>query len=277
MIPELVIILLTTLFCVMKILNNNDVFPVKLRFFVEQDPSLSYPKVNTQVSNLALYLISCLIPLFVFILILMNSFKSYRHFVLVLMESFHFYHQNVFILRLLLFYSTVSFFVTNIITDVLKLIVGRLRPSFYALCNYAGYNDAMTSRNFTTYFELTRNGRIGDFSKCLEKNQDAQYSFPSGHASTSFVGMMITGYFIFTLCYIVSKKYSVKLKTYMGFTFLLLSLWIAITRVQDYRHHTDDIIAGSLIGIIVPVIVFNTKKIIDVIDHEFTVMHILTS
>jgi len=147
-------------------------------------------------------------------------------------------------------FGLTSFFVTNIITDILKNVTGVLRPNFFAYCNYNGYNDAIISGNFTNYNLKSEFGRIGSFSKCYNYNNDVLRSFPSGHASVSFVCMTITSIIISYMSFYVSNNYNIVFSS----LFLILSSWISWTRVQDYKHHTIDIVTGAIIGMIVPLI-----------------------
>ena len=39
------------------------------------------------------------------------------------------------------------------------------------------------------------------------------------------------------------------LKTLLQVAYFILALWIGITRINDYVHHPEDVIMGSIIGI----------------------------
>lgn len=59
-------------------------------------------------------------------------------------------------------------------------VPGRL-PSMQALCDYAGYAQAISSGNYTSYLAATSPGAFGDLSKCLAASKPtwkAQRSFP---------------------------------------------------------------------------------------------------
>jgi membrane-associated phospholipid phosphatase len=248
---------LTTLclFIIIKKFSDYAIVPIPQTFFIEKDPTLSYPFVTGQVSSENLYLISCLIPFGMLIIssIIMNIFFRYKHIKNMNTKKIYTNPTPYYIYQMLMFGLT-SFFITSIITDILKNVTGVLRPNFFAYCNYNGYNDAIISENFTNYNLKSEFGRIGSFSKCYNYNNDILRSFPSGHASVSFVCMTITSIIISYMSYYIFKKYNIVFSS----LFLILSSWISLTRVQDYKHHTIDIVTGAIIGMIVPLIILTS-------------------
>ena len=107
-----------------------------------------------------------------------------------------------------------------VISNVIKYSCGRHRPDYFSR------------------FELGL-----DASELA----NGSLSFPSGHSSGSFTAMTFLFYYIcgqsnmlvdgqfFTMIFAMSPLY--------------LSTWIAITRVQNYKHNYSDILAGTLLGI----------------------------
>lgn len=86
------------------------------------------------------------------------------------------------------------------VTNVIKVMFMEQRPNFFAMCNYAGYADALESGDFTAYNAATSAGALGDISKCQADTShviEAQLSFPSGHASISSAGMVYLACFIY--------------------------------------------------------------------------------
>jgi len=107
------------------------------------------------------------------------------------------------------------------ICDTVKYACGRHRPDYFAR-------------------------QAADISAFEQKN--AHLSFPSGHSSGSFTSMT------FLFLWICGK-----LKIFhQGHFFTLLaagvplyfSTWVAVTRVQNYKHNYSDILAGILLGLI---------------------------
>ena len=73
--------------------------------------------------------------------------------------------------------------------------------------------------------------------------KEARLSFVSGHSSISFYRAMFL--IIFMKEYINKKLW----RTMLQFTHIILAHWISITRINDYMHHPEDVIMGSIIGI----------------------------
>lgn len=126
------------------------------------------------------------------------------------------------------------------ITNILKMMAGRQRPNFYALCDYAGYRDAVQSGNMTAYEAATYPGALGDLSKCRAPFADVAESlrsFPSGHSSISFSGMSYASLYL-RAAFKVRKGVSVSILSIMATTPLIVSSYIAISRVRDRWHNT---------------------------------------
>ena len=147
---------------------------------------------------------------------------------------------------------------TRFFTDFIKYYVGYLRPNFYTMCQYS--TDSMTCESNDEHLI-----------------NSARRSFPSGHASVSFCGMMCLGLSLSGKVGIhhglqpkgAATTHSITTTTtnttssssgtyeflYKKIGFLLsfglpmfLSTFIAASRVHDNWHHPADIVAGSLIG-----------------------------
>ena len=135
-----------------------------------------------------------------------------------------------------------------IATNAIKSYVGYLRPVFYDLCQP---ND--------------------DYQECTsEDSSEGRVSFPSGHASLSFSGMMIL------TCYLLARfgvySCSTVLKQSPDGTvlmeyrkpdrikkaFSILSLaplavacFVAASRVKDNMHFPADVVGGALLGSVI--------------------------
>lgn len=114
-----------------------------------------------------------------------------------------------------------SILVTNILTDITKSAVGRLRPDFMARC-------ILVNETCTGSLDAIRQGRL---------------SFPSGHSSTAWC---IAVYF--ALWWYLNGVGSRLQRVCLGFALLLLAALVGVTRLLDNKHHVDDVIGGSLLG-----------------------------
>jgi len=126
----------------------------------------------------------------------------------------------------------------RVITEALKNRIGRLRPDFLARCKWDASRHVCTGDIYQTF--------------------DGRRSFPSGHSSTAFVGMTFITLFLAgktaALCFNFTPSRGAFLRSRFARLCLVLlplvyAAWVAITRVEDYRHHKEDVIVGSVIGI----------------------------
>ena len=123
---------------------------------------------------------------------------------------------------------TLAGFINGTITNLGKIFAGRPRPNFYA--------------------------RI-DANK---DDLDAWKSFPSGHSSISFVGLVYTSL-------ILAGQFKIFNKGHQSWKVLLVIIpWlaagaVAVSRTRDYYHNFGDILAGTFIGIFVAFLVYFSK------------------
>ncbi|UZO25640.1 uncharacterized protein OCT59_017905 [Rhizophagus irregularis] len=126
-----------------------------------------------------------------------------------------------------------------IITFVALVLVGRPRPDFIDRCQpIKGSTDAQVY-GLSSSEICTRTDLLSDGFK----------SFLSGHSSTSFAGLGFLTFYLTGKLHIFDRKGY----TYKGFVAvapLILAIWIAISRTQDYRHHWQDVLAGSILGLV---------------------------
>ena len=123
---------------------------------------------------------------------------------------------------------------TNVVaTECLKLYCGALRPIFYAVCQPDATYTACTT---TDANEL----------------EDARKSFPSGHASQAWNGMMLLSLYLQRTWGVgrnpngnslLSRTVSI-----LALLPLALAIWIAASRIQDNKHFPVDVVAGSVLG-----------------------------
>ncbi|GAA5965605.1 hypothetical protein JCM3765_004752 [Sporobolomyces pararoseus] len=149
-------------------------------------------------------------------------------------KSFHDIHHGVLGLA-------ASRAIMRLTVEFLKTQVGRLRPSFFARCNY----DLVTKTCNVT----------GEHALALLK--DGRKSFPSGHSSTSFQGLLFLTLFLAGKngAFAISAPYprstplqSRFLRLSICIAPLFLAAFVCLTRLQDHWHHPTDVMAGATIG-----------------------------
>ncbi|KAJ2703358.1 hypothetical protein FB645_003922 [Coemansia sp. IMI 203386] len=125
----------------------------------------------------------------------------------------------------------------NTATNILKNAVGRPRPDFIDRCQ----------PNITENPPL----KLVDYRVCTQTDlsylHEGMRSFPSGHASLSFCGLMFTALYLAShLRYNDQRGHAYK--TLAFYLPLFCATLIAISRTADYHHHWQDVLAGSLLG-----------------------------
>ncbi|GAA5941982.1 phosphatase PAP2 family protein [Sporobolomyces koalae] len=140
--------------------------------------------------------------------------------------------------------------IMRLTVEFLKNQVGRLRPSFFARCHY----DLVTK---------TCNV-VGEHAQLLLK--DGRKSFPSGHSSTSFQGLVFlslflagkNGAFAISTAYPRSSALQSRfLRLSISIVPVFLAAWVCLTRLQDHWHHPTDVLAGATIGTACSLLVYS--------------------
>ncbi|CAL9087665.1 unnamed protein product [Musa textilis] len=131
-----------------------------------------------------------------------------------------------------------SVLITGVITDAIKDAVGRPRPDFFWRCFPDG-NDIYN--NVTT--EVICHGEKGVI-------KEGHKSFPSGHSSWSFAGLGFLAWYLAGKIQAFDHRGHVA-KLCIVFLPLLCASLVAISRVDDYWHHWQDVFAGGFLGLVV--------------------------
>lgn len=193
--------------------------PVFERQFLLDDDTISFPHKHNQVTSFWNHIVTLFVPIIVFMVVggLRRSLLEIHHGILAVLAA-----QGL----------------ARLTTEFLKHKVGRLRPDFLARCKWDKVIEACTGKVQTIV-----NGRK---------------SFPSGHSSTAFSGMFLLSLWMAgqtaAWCFHVPRPArTISSSRMIRFTLTLLPIswatFVAISRVEDYRHHKEDVIVGSLIGI----------------------------
>lgn len=221
--------------------------------FIERDPALSQPFKQDTVTNTVLILLSFILPLAVIIVFTIAKALYYRRKYGTDGHTKITFTVILWTIWWICITLVQAMGVALASTNTIKNVVGRQRPAFFDLVNYAGYTTALDTNNYNNYNAATVDGSLGDLSKVyLTDNrqvQDAQRSFPSGHASISFAGMsFLVGYLRWWLQ--VPKNKWFTLRGALSCCPLILSGFIAVSRVRDRKHNPDDISIGTLLGLL---------------------------
>ncbi|KAJ7642760.1 lipid phosphate phosphatase 1 [Mycena polygramma] len=197
--------------------------PVFERDFNAGDPVINHPHKKNQISGALNHFIALLIPAATVAAVglLRLSFVTLHHGILALLASRG---------------------MARLFTNVLKQ---RLMPDFLARCKWDDVALKCTGKKSTI--------------------SEGRLSFPSGHSSAAFAGMTFLSFWIAGQTAAWAFHAPVPAASFrssrlgrLSLTLLPLSwaLFVAVTRLQDYRHHKEDVIAGGLIGVLCGVICY---------------------
>jgi len=143
---------------------------------------------------------------------------------------------------------TLAMPLNGVLTDVIKLLVGRPRPDFAYRC-WPQSGGQVPEGGFSGESLVC----TGDHDTIIEGRK----SFPSGHSSFSFacwgfVFLYLSGKLGTFHCTQPISSW----RLLLPLVFLLIPLSIALSRTADYHHHWQDVLVGSLLGFSVIWIVY---------------------
>jgi hypothetical protein len=141
-----------------------------------------------------------------------------------------------------------------VLTDFIKVVVGRLRPNFLDVCRPDRSISELCSPN--NHLNKTHLVPEVDF-KCLNYDkpqiEESRKSFPSGHASLSFYSMV---FLILFIHHSWKSKRMGLLPRFIQFFLFMLALYSTLTRSIDNKHHVGDMIAGICLGTLIGCLTF---------------------
>ncbi|XP_043544662.1 phospholipid phosphatase 1 isoform X3 [Chiloscyllium plagiosum] len=128
------------------------------------------------------------------------------------------------------------------LTDIAKYSIGRLRPHFLDVCkpDWAKINCDL--------------GYIDEFT-CLgdpKMSIEARLSFFSGHSSFSMYCMVFLAFYLQAR---MVGDWSRLLRPTLQFGLIACAVYVALSRVSDYKHHWSDVLTGLIEGAIVAILV----------------------
>uniref|UniRef100_A0A0D9X746 Phosphatidic acid phosphatase type 2/haloperoxidase domain-containing protein n=1 Tax=Leersia perrieri TaxID=77586 RepID=A0A0D9X746_9ORYZ len=189
--------------------------------FVGRDmlTDLSYPLKGNTVPFWAVPLIAIVLPWVIF-------------------GGIYFKKKNVYDLHHGILGILYSVLITAVITDAIKNGVGRPRPDFFWRC----FPDGKPNFNNVT----------GDVICHGERSviKEGYKSFPSGHASAAFSGLGFLAWYLAGKLKAFNREGHIA-KLCLVFLPLLVASLVAVSRVDDYWHHWQDVFAGGILGLTV--------------------------
>mmetsp|Transcript_15459 Transcript_15459/g.30528 ORF Transcript_15459/g.30528 Transcript_15459/m.30528 type:complete len:302 (-) Transcript_15459:440-1345(-) len=200
------------------LLINKFIAPHTKMVPTSHDEELSYPLVTQQVPEAMMIALGFALPLLLVIAVC-EAVTDRRDM-----------HINSLML-------TQALAVSVFVTTVAKKQAGRPRPNFYAMCKW---------NTTAPGVEGCTAGPHGEW--------ESRQSFPSGHSSFAFSGMMFLALFLLDKVQLLARKRKIPIALPLNIAQLAaclpvgLAMWVAITRVVDFWHNYDDILAGSVLG-----------------------------
>ncbi|KAF6145875.1 hypothetical protein GIB67_028870 [Kingdonia uniflora] len=177
---------------------------------------LMYPYKSNTVPTWAVPIIAVLLPFIVFIV-------------------YYYYRRDVYDLHHAILGILFAVFITGVMTDAIKVTVGRPRPDFFWRCFPNG------KRKFDP---ITLNVICHGDKKEINEGYK---SFPSGHTSWSFAGLAFLAWYLAGKIRVFDRRGHVAKLCIVFLPFLAAAL-VAVSRVDDYRHHWEDVFTGALLG-----------------------------
>lgn len=238
--------------------------PFKRGFFCD-DESLRYPYRDSTVTSPMLYAYGILIPITVMVVLEGTRARMRVHETVITSKKL--------LLRwpvppaLQVLYVMICVFLmgaatSQLITDIAKYTIGRLRPHFFDLCQPLNLK-ALCSKPYTYVENFTCGGNATE-----HQLKELRLSFMSGHSSFSAYTML------YAVLYIHARlpwrnSLAVAARTVVQVALLSLAWYTALSRISDYKHHWSDVLAGTAQGYLVAIIVawgiaplFNSKYMV---------------
>ena len=194
--------------------------------FFRGDRDIGFPssQKSQTVDVPALIVLALLVP--VVVIVLYNLIYGYRS-------------RKWFIANQVIFFLLCAF-LNDIVTNALKLMVGRLRPDFLDRCK----------PNYTDYPPDPETGYVGNPAVCTgsaAEIEEGRKSFPSGHSSIIMCGMIFLALY-FHRAVPQGHEVSHAFRPMLQVLCITTGLVVGASRVYDHMHNPSDVIIGGIIG-----------------------------
>ncbi|RZC38678.1 PAP2 domain containing protein [Asbolus verrucosus] len=140
---------------------------------------------------------------------------------------------------------------SQLMTDIMKYTVGRLRPHFITICA-PNINCSLPAKQHIYHIDFNCTSNYKNDARLMK---EMRLSFPSGHSSFSMFTML---YFAIYLQRRMDWDGSKLLKHTLQFLAVLAAVFVAMTRISDYKHHWSDVLSGLAIGTITACVTVST-------------------
>ncbi|XP_072314097.1 phospholipid phosphatase 2-like [Eucyclogobius newberryi] len=127
--------------------------------------------------------------------------------------------------------------VSQSLTDLAKFTIGRPRPDFLSVCAPVVCNGYMLQINCTGNPRNVTESRL---------------SFYSGHSSFGMYCMLFLSLYIQAR---MQGKWTRLVRPTIQFFLVLFAVYVAYTRVSDYKHHWSDVLVGLLQGALIAILI----------------------
>jgi len=210
--------------------------PNKRGFFCN-DESLAYPLKANTVPTSVLWSVGILGPISLILIIDLAVMKKSRGETWQTIQDF-----------------TFGFFVNLLFTEMTKYTIGRLRPNFFAMCNLDW--STVDCGNQTHPLFVTDYTCPGLPSNTFQEPYLAHMSFVSGHSSIAACSAAFVIFFLqsrFPPLGQIHRRHSWKGARYLlpmaQLAAASAAVFTALTRISDYWHHPEDVVAGFILGV----------------------------
>ncbi|XP_067686567.1 phospholipid phosphatase 1-like isoform X2 [Haliotis asinina] len=246
------VVVLLTVFVAAIAIFKVDVTPFGRGFFCD-DQSLMYPYHDDTVTMVDAALIGVL-PM-VLLIFAIEALDAYLSTGLSCKRTFF----NMYGKLLFAQVGVASFGggICYLTTEVVKLVVGRLRPHFFDVCK-----PDFSKINCSTGYIVDYVCQGTDDALII----DAKKSFPSGHSS--FIAFAMT-YIIMYVQIRLGRKNCRLLRALLQFGAALGGVYVCVSRISDYKHHWSDVLGGAILGIVtsaLTVLYVNDVKRINMVE-----------
>lgn len=113
-------------------------------------------------------------------------------------------------------------------------------------------------------------GEVGYCTADMRRQWEARQSFPSGHSSFAFAGLVFLSLFLLEKLKPAPRRPQtpspapgltvwMQLQQLAALLPVGLAMWIAETRTVDFWHNYDDILAGSVLGATIAICAFGQR------------------